>query len=89
MGQNNQNKSVKQNLFADMLKKLRETNKVSQEELAMFCGIKRQQVSNYELGISRPSLEIIEKIADFFDVTVDYLLCRGCSELMENNESRK
>lgn len=62
--------------FASMLKQLREQQNVSQEELASYCGVKRQQISNYELGQSKPSLDIAEKLADFFSVSIDYLLCR-------------
>lgn len=62
--------------FASMLKHLRELHNVSQGALADYCGIKRQQISNYEMGQSKPSLDIAEKIADFFDVSLDFLLCR-------------
>jgi len=63
--------------FPTRLKQLRELHGVSQGDLANCCGIKRQQISNYELGQCKPSLDIAEKIADYFDVSLDYLLCRS------------
>lgn len=62
--------------FASMLKHLREMHNVSQGNLAEHCGVKRQQISNYEMGQSKPSIDIAEKIADYFDVSLDFLLCR-------------
>lgn len=63
--------------FPAKLKELRIMNGKSQEDLAKYLDIKRTQVSNYELSISKPSLEIAEKIADYFQVSLDYLLGRS------------
>ncbi len=63
--------------FATRLKELRTTYNISQEDLAEFIKVKRTQISNYEVGISKPSVEILEKIADYFGVSLDYLLCRS------------
>lgn len=62
--------------FASMLKHLRELHNISQGDLAEYCGVKRQQISNYEMGQSKPSLDIAEKLADYFDISLDFLLCR-------------
>lgn len=71
--------------FSSMLKHLRELHNVSQGALADYCGIKRQQISNYEIGQSKPSIDIAEKIADYFDVSLDFLLCRTKRENRKNN----
>ncbi len=44
--------------------------------MADFLGITRQAYSKYENGQSEPDIETINKLADFFDVTTDYLLGR-------------
>lgn len=62
--------------FATRLKALRKSHNISQSELANCCGVKRQQISNYEIGQSKPSIDIAEKMADYFCVSLDYLLCR-------------
>ncbi|NLD46147.1 MAG: response regulator [Clostridiaceae bacterium] len=69
-------KDYQKTTFAQRLKHLRESYSISQGDLAEFCGIKRQQISNYEIGQSKPSIDIAEKLADYFDVSLDFLLCR-------------
>lgn len=48
----------------------------TQEALANGIGKKRQTVSQYVNGISEPGYETLVKIADYFDVSIDYLLGR-------------
>lgn len=50
---------------------------MSQQEMADFLGITRQGYGKYENGGSQPSFEMLEVIADYFDVTTDYLLGRS------------
>jgi transcriptional regulator with XRE-family HTH domain len=58
------------------LKKLRKQNKLSQKELGKIFHAAQNTVSQWENAIKMPSYEIIEEIADYFNVTVDYLLGR-------------
>lgn len=58
------------------LKKLRKDNNLTQKELAKVLNIKNNTLSQYENGINEPNDEIKIKIADYFDVTIDYLLGR-------------
>ncbi len=51
--------------------------KVSQQEVANFIGKTRQTVGYYADGTAKPDIDTIGKIADFFEVTVDYLLGRS------------
>ena len=62
--------------FSDTLKKLREKNKLTQEQLAEKLMISKATVSHYEQGINKPNLDTIIKLAEIFDVSVDYLLGR-------------
>lgn len=61
-------------LFGDRLKELRKNKSISQEELGNICGVAKNTVSYWEKNINQPSIEIITKLADYFDVTTDYLL---------------
>ncbi|RAL26734.1 helix-turn-helix domain-containing protein [Thermoflavimicrobium daqui] len=63
-------------MFKERLIKLRKENKLSQYELANKLGFTRGQISNYELGSREPDLKTLHKIADFFQVTLDYLTGR-------------
>ena len=58
------------------IKKVREKNKISQAKLADFLNITQQAVSAYEKEEREPNIDTLNKIADYFNVTVDYLLGR-------------
>lgn len=53
---------------------LRKGKNLTQEQLAVKLGIQRSTYSNYELGKREPDFETAKLIADFFEVSVDYLL---------------
>ena len=64
-------------MFKDRLVQLRTGKGLSQYELAKSLGLSRGQISNYELGSRQPDYETLIIIANFFDVTIDYLLGRS------------
>lgn len=61
-------------IFKDRLVFLRKELKLTQYELAEKLGCSRGQIGNYEQGSRQPDQETLIKIADFFDVSIDYLL---------------
>ncbi|WP_342045956.1 helix-turn-helix domain-containing protein [Bacillus sp. OTU530] len=63
-------------VLADRIKSIRERHNYSQKRVAEALGISNVQLSRYESGDRKPEPETIKKIADFFDVSVDYLLGR-------------
>ncbi|KYC71666.1 helix-turn-helix transcriptional regulator [Heyndrickxia faecalis] len=63
-------------MFGKRLSALRKQKGLSQYELADKLGYSRGQIANYEQGKREPDYETLQKIADFFDVTTDYLLGR-------------
>lgn len=62
--------------FATSLRQLIEDRKVTQGDIASVTGVTRQTVSQYCNGISEPGYDTLVKIADRFDVSIDYLLGR-------------
>ena len=56
------------------IKELRQLNKVSQDDLAKATGLTRQAISNYENNERMPNKEILEKLSNFFNVSVSYIL---------------
>ncbi len=62
--------------LADRLSDLRNEKKITQTELAKILGKSKQIISFYENGDKLPSVETLEKYADFFGVSTDYLLGR-------------
>lgn len=60
--------------FSDRLKKLREQSNLSQSELASRIDIAKSTLAMYETGKREPKFDTVRRIADFFDVSADYLL---------------
>ena len=58
------------------IKKLRTDRKITQEEVAEYLGISFQAVSKWETGTTLPDITLLPKIADFFGVSLDYLMGR-------------
>lgn len=58
------------------LKELRTEKNLSQRDIAEYLGITQQAYANYERNAREPDFGTISKIADLFDVSVDYLLGR-------------
>lgn len=71
-------------MFAQRLKDLRQGEKISQAELASALNISNRTISMYEQGNSEPNVEILSKIADYFNVTADYLIGRTSCKNIEN-----
>lgn len=62
--------------FAKRLKQLRELEGLKQIELAEKLNLTSAALSQYEKGIREPNSEMLKKIADYFDVSTDFLLGR-------------
>lgn len=58
------------------LKILRNRAQKTQEEVAKDLNLEKQTYQNYELGKRKPNIEILKKMADYFDVSLDYLCDR-------------
>ncbi len=58
------------------LKKLRTEFKISQQQLANAIGVSQQSVNKYENQDVEPDIAVLIKIADYFSVSVDYLIGR-------------
>ncbi len=67
--------------ISENLKKVRNKKGISQDELSKMIDIHSVQLSRYERGQSVPSIDIVTKIADALEVTID--------ELVYGNENNK
>lgn len=63
-------------MFKKRLRELRKKHKLNQSELALIFNITQTAVSRLETGEVAPTEEIINKTADYFGVSTDYLLGR-------------
>ena len=67
----------KMSCFHEKLRDCRLSRKSSQKELADLLGISERGYRHYELGSREPDIEGLIALADFFDVSLDYLVGRS------------
>lgn len=60
--------------FDKRLYELRIEMKLTQVELSKKSGVSASNITKYERGIRLPTVEILVQLAQFFDVSVDYIL---------------
>ena len=73
--------------FNERLKELRNTNKIIQKDIADYLGISVRAYQHYETGTRYPDFSGIQKLADFFQCSTDYLL--GRTDIKEICTNRK
>jgi len=61
-------------IFAKRIKQLREENGDSQESLAVIFNYSKQAISNWEVSGKVPRSKVLEKLAERYETTSDYLL---------------
>lgn len=62
--------------FHERLKSLRKSNKVTQKQIANDIGMSERNYQDIEYGNNKPSYEFLIGIADYFNVSLDYLAGR-------------
>lgn len=68
------------------IKFLREKHNISQKEFAQKIGVSNTVLSRYESGDRKPDYDILQIIADFFEVSTDYLLGRTDTPALTSEE---
>ena len=63
-------------ILAKRLKELREERRIYQRELAEILGMSFRGYQNYETGQSEPKLATLMVLADYYQVSIDYLVGR-------------
>ena len=63
-------------IFIERLKQLREAENLTQLRLAMELNVSQETISGYEIGKAVPPAEMLVKLADTLDTSVDYILGR-------------
>ena len=64
------------NVFGERLKELRQENGIGQVELAKKINVSKGIISFWENGLREPNMSNLISLADFFCVTLDYLVGR-------------
>jgi transcriptional regulator with XRE-family HTH domain len=74
-------------MLGNRIKKLREEKNIKQEDLAKKVNVSPSAIGMYERDLREPNDEITLKLAEFFNVTTDYLL--GKSDIRNPEELKK
>lgn len=62
--------------FSERIRELRLARGMSQDALGKVAGVKRYSVYGYEKGNNYPEVPVLITLADYFEVSIDYLLGR-------------
>jgi len=63
--------------FATRLKALRQSKGITQKQLGIEIGTSERGIQNYEMGVRKPTYDILIALADFFNISLDYLTGRS------------
>ena len=63
-----------QKILSQRLRECRKRGNYTQREVSIYCDLTEKAYQNYELGTHEPKLSIIMRIAEFYNVSIDYLV---------------
>lgn len=63
--------------IGEKLRELRKENGWTQQQVADMIGVSRVNYTRYELNRSEPDFDILVRLADLFDISLDYIFDRG------------
>ncbi len=65
------------------LRAIREDNDIKQKDLAEYLNVSQNTYSQYETGIISLTAEVLIKLAEYYDVSIDYLLDRTDNPILQ------
>ena len=74
--------------FGERLYQLRKQKYISQEELADIMNVSRQSISKWELDQTYPDIDNLVRLAEYFDVSVDFLVT-GEEKIIADNQAKE
>lgn len=80
---------MRKGMNMNVIRDLREDRDLRQSDLAKAVGIDQRTISNYETGKSNPDSDALIRLADFFNVSIDYLVGRTKKDFYGAEEKRR
>lgn len=80
---------IDKTVFGSLLKELREKYFLTQHDLRGIINIPQNTISNHEKGKNYPSVETLYLIADYYDISIDYLVGRTCRKELTFIEDKR
>ena len=71
-------------MFGKRLKELREKKDLSQQQLGNLVNLSQQTIGHYETERAKPDIDTIQRFADIFGVSTDYILGRSMDKAPDN-----
>lgn len=72
--------------FSDILRELAEERNLTQKQLAVDMGIPASTIGGYFQGVSEPDLDVVRRLAEYFDCSVDYMLEIKSKAVLDRSE---
>lgn len=72
--------------FSERLKELRSSKGLTMQQLGKEIGSTKGTISNLENGNKKPSLDMLIKLADYFNISIDYLVGRTDDPFLHQKE---
>lgn len=63
-------------MIGELLQELRKDKGVKQADVALVLGVTASAIGSYETEVAEPSLDALTKLADYYDVSIDFLAGR-------------
>ena len=67
------------------IRELRTVRGLTQKDLGKIVGVSSSMIGMYEINARKPSFDVLERIADYFSVSTDYLLGRTEPDLIDDS----
>jgi transcriptional regulator with XRE-family HTH domain len=67
------------------IRELRTVRGLTQKDLGKIAGVGTSMIGMYEINARKPSFDVLERIADYFSVSTDYLLGRTEPDLIDDS----
>lgn len=76
-------------MIGEIIAELRKDMYLKQKDLAQYLSVSVATISHYESGVNQPDMDAVIKLADFFGVSVDYMLGRTRTRVNWNDVTRE
>lgn len=76
-------------MIGDKVRSLRKSLGYTQQQLADKLNVSRSTIKMIETGINKPSFDLLERMANFFNVSADYFLNDDINDIINNNREVK
>ena len=71
------------------LRNIREDNDIKQKDIAKYLNVSQNTYSQYETGVISLTAEVLIKLADYYNVSIDYLLDRTDNPNIQKKNRKK